>query len=241
MHGAPDNYDVKPTNITNTLQDDAELAIRLGAISSIDRLGNVIFADDFSNGKGSWLETAEGTGADVSINGDIFKFAGFSCKITARSDDPYLASIYNQLHYPDLSSMGFEINFSRDSNVSYILLPLSLYEGLTLRWSEIKIDFANNKLQYLLNPTTYKDIATGLRIPNIINIFQNLKLKVDFITNHYINVRYNSTLYNLSDIPVYTENIVSHKHLRCEITPYSKPGTNGVTYLDSVIITRNEL
>ena len=240
VHGAPDNFQVRPKNITHTLDDDAELAIRLGAISSIDRLGNVIFSDDFSNGIGSWLKTELGIGADISIDGDIFKSGGFSCKITPRSDDPYLGSIYNQLHYPDVSKMGLEVNMSMDSYIDYILITLILYDGSWLHYTAIKIDITNNKLQYLDSTQVYQDIVGSVSFPNVTSIFHNFKLKVDFVDDYYINLRYNSELYNLSTLGMYTEAFVSHKHLRSQISVYSKAGENGNVYVDSIIVTRNE-
>ena len=110
-HGAPDNYEVKPTNITNTLQDDAELAVRLGAVSSIDRLGNVIWFDNFSNGSNSWILSGDGLGNDASVSSARYKHGGFSLKLTGGRDDDLQSTCYVFLTYPEPSKNGHRIQY----------------------------------------------------------------------------------------------------------------------------------
>ncbi|GAJ17988.1 unnamed protein product, partial [marine sediment metagenome] len=51
-HGRPDWSPNEPKETTYAIPDQGEASIRLGGISPFDRLGDVVWFDNFSNGLG---------------------------------------------------------------------------------------------------------------------------------------------------------------------------------------------
>lgn len=239
-HGAPDNYQVQPRNIVYVLQDDAELAVRLGAVSSIDRLGNVLFFDDFSNGKEAWFSNVDGEGAEISISGQYYKHGGFSLKHIAGSDGYRWAQSSIILSYPDPSKQGTEINFSINNSLSYLLLTFVLQTGSKYIETAIKLDFVNNTILYVDSEHNYQTIANISVMSCLLYTFHSLKLVADFITGYYTRVIFDGISYNLSTYLAYNIPSTASPLILVYLTLTSVAGVNGISCLDSVIITRNE-
>ncbi|GAI60610.1 unnamed protein product, partial [marine sediment metagenome] len=120
VHGAPDNFEVQQKVTTFRLDDMAELAVRLGAVNSADRLGDVYFFDNFANGLGNWETIPAGTGSGISSSGSIFKHKSWSCKLIGGSALGNYAYITSRQSYSQPSKMGLEVNFSVNNNVEAI-------------------------------------------------------------------------------------------------------------------------
>lgn len=240
VHGAPDNFQVKPTNITYSLQDDAELAVRLGAASSIDRLGNVIFFDDFSDGKEAFYTKAVGTGAEIAISSQYFKHSGFSLMLKSGDDitDTALAVVY--LSGPKPSKTGIETCFSFNSNVDHILFIVRGDTETLHFYAGIELDLINDKLQYRDSGEVYQDIAPLRWVTVHFNMFHILKLVIDPVTGYYVRLIFDNIIYDLSSYNFATEAASDYPRLFPKVEVYSKNGVNGTVYLDNVIITRNE-
>lgn len=239
-HGAPDNFQVQPRNIVYVLQDDAELAVRLGAVSSIDRLGNVLFFDDFSNGKEAWYTLISGTGAAVAISAGRYRHGGFSLKLTGGSNSARFAMCQAVLTYPDPSKMGVECNISFNNEADSIQTKIYLYSGSAVYSCIIKIDITNNKLQLYDRNNTWQDIATSLNLLASDYNFHSLKAVGDFVNGNYIRVILDGVSYDISSHLLGYEVSTTNPQLTVHVVNGSKSGYNGIAYLDSVIITRNE-
>lgn len=239
-HGAKDYGNIIHGEVTQGLYDMAELAVRLGAINSIDRLGNIIFFDDFSNGEGACLLAGNGTGSSVSVSGSRFKYGGFSGKLIAGSEVWGEAYCYYDVLYPELTKMGSEYNFSFDNSVSYIEFYTGLYTPTRFYLALVKLDLVNKKLQIRNSAGSWLDIVTVLPIYASEYLFHSMKIVNDFTTGYYSRMIFDSITYNLSSYLIgYT--VGSYNvHIDWRFHIVTKVGYNGIAYLDSTILTRNE-
>ena len=240
VHGAPDNYQVQKKATTFRLDDMAELAVRLGSPSSIDRLGEVIFFDDFTNDLGNWVSLLSGVGASIVLSGDYFKSAGFSCKLTAGSTLAKSANIKTTQSYLSASKIGLEISFNIDSNVNMVYLYATYYTPTIYYLLRIILHVVEEKL-YLYNSVgVLTEIASNLSLTLNEKHFYTIKVVGNLITSDYIRLRFNGISYDISAHSMQAISGDWTPSLKVEITVYSAGATNGVCYLDNIIITQNE-
>ncbi|GAI84369.1 unnamed protein product, partial [marine sediment metagenome] len=162
-HGAPDNYNVQPKLTTYRLNDMAELAVRLKATHSIDRLGEVIFIEDFSNGMDNWTETLSGNNAATSLSSEKYRSRGFSAKLTGGSTESWLAGIHTYIPLPIISNIGVEASFSIDTNVSKVPIFLIYYNGSNYYSFGVQANITNKTLQYYDDTETFKTFASNIK------------------------------------------------------------------------------
>lgn len=239
-HGTQDYGNVYPRSVVSTLNDMAELAVRLGAVNSIDRLGDVLFFDDFSNGKGAWEVDTDGLGGEVSTSSLYFKHGGFSLMLKCGSDSFLWALTRVFLSYPEPSKVGFEVNFSFDSDIDFIYFVLEGYSESSYFKCCIKFDLSNKKLWYYGSDGVYHEIASLLYLDTYYGHFHSIKFVVDLNTGYYNRLRFNGITYNLSTYQFKTTEVGNIPVLECTVHAYSVNGSNGIAYIDSVIVTRNE-
>jgi len=239
-HGAPDNFQVQPKNIIYSLQDHAELAVRLGAISSIDRLGNVIFLEDFSNGADRWQLSNVGGGSILELSSAEFKEGGFALY----SKNGGLIADWNTfrcyLTYPDPSKMGMEVNMSFDDDVDRIICMLDLFD-LTGYWqARIQIHPDEEEIRIYDDHDMPHVIASNINPARYTYIFHSFKMICDMTTGKHVRVIFDGITYDTSDFTMRRLTGEYQPFLKPTFYVYSNTGTFGESYFDSVIITRNE-
>lgn len=240
VHGAPDNYQVEPRSTVYILNDMAELAVRLKAISSIDRFGDILELDDFSNGLGKINIDTSGTGASVDINTDAWLNKGFSVLLTGGSSSLKYGRVGLTTYFNDISKLGLETHFRPESNVDYNILQFLSYDGNNRYTFSIKFDWTNNKLYYLdkNNHYTELDDLSGYGVGY--QIFYKTKLVGDISTGYYTRLRFNENTYDLSSYPALSVVNSTAPKIISYFYCFSTAGNNGTTYLDCIILTQNE-
>jgi len=240
MHGAPDNYQVKPSNVVYSLQDDAELAVRLSALSSIDRLGDVFIFEDFSNDLGFAYTYASGVGSSVNVSSEKWRSKGFSLKLVTGG----VVGAYskNLIHtpYPNLSKWGTENWFLCFSDVDWIHICIILRDGTNNYEYSLKVDVTNEKLYIKNDSDDWTEILSDIKIINSAYLFYVIKMVVDLENNKYVRLRLGNQSVDLSS---YTPYIVAGDltpELLIDFVVYSNDVDDATCYLDNVIITQNE-
>lgn len=239
-HGLPD---WTPSDIKETVYaviDLAELAVRLGAVSSIDRLGNVLFFDDFSNGKEAWYEQLSGTGASIGVSSKYFKLGGFSLKLVGGSDSDKYAIANVESAFSIGYRFGAEYTFSVDSNVDYVIFPLWVRGSADGYLPKIKVDMTGDEILYLDSSEVWQSIVTPISICTDLYHFHTLKYVIDFQTGYYVRLIVDGVTYDLSAYVMPTYPPDPKTLIAAFIEVYSKNGVNGICHLDSVILTQNE-
>lgn len=240
VHGAPDNYNVKPMSSVYRLNDMAELAVRLGGLSSIDRLGEVLDYEDFTESLGKGTVVLSGTGAIAEISGDKFRSAGYSLKMIGGSNSGQSAYYGIHLPYPVLSKFGFESWFYIDSNVKNIQLHFSHYNGSKERLYWIMFDVDNERLRYYDQDGNWQNIVTPVNFLSTNQPFLACKYIMDLNNNKFMRLRLLGNTYDLSDFLPYSSNDTTVPSIIMSVIIYSMPGENGIIYLDNMILTQNE-
>lgn len=199
-HGGPDWGTLGPLGTIYTIEDLGELAARLGSIVTFDRRGNVVWLDDFESGIGKWEPYFVGTGAALASTSEAARNGAFSAELTKGTDTSDHTQMGHTWYYPTVSKVGFEVSFTSNGNLTYIIFRQQLFDGTNRHWAELRYDHITNKLQYLDKNEAYQDLATNLVLTVGYYAFHTIKIVIDIATRKYVRVILDNVEYDMSTI-----------------------------------------
>lgn len=191
MPDAPDFSQYQLSGSRDVLFDLAELGVRLGALSTYDRTGQVIFADGFDYGLGPYVVTGSGLGHSETLDASFPEATPYSAHLVAGSTLFCLADIYKVFSPPEVNRWGMELGVSLYTNFSQFRMELYRYDGVNEHRARVYLDEATTTIQV-------EDDAAGL--VDLYNLghsfigsgeFNHLKLVADFDTDKYVSVLFN--------------------------------------------------
>jgi len=229
-----------PKDVTYTLRDDAELAIRLGALSSIDRMGEVIFYDNFSDGLCHWTVSKENSGTEVNEDGTVADTGGWSIKFYLPTGIINQIRLYRIKPLPYTFRIGFEFAVSLASLCEGMIFRLRFYTGTEAIYFGINLNVANNRIEYQDEDGNFTTFISDVFFYISTSFFHKYKFVVDFNTLEYVRLRAMDTTYSMSGLKPYIFNSALNPHLFVEIWGIGSDSGSITTYLDSIILTQNE-
>jgi hypothetical protein len=239
-HGTPDWWGTEPTATTHKVSDLGELAARLGSIDTFDRRGDVVWLSGFENGLGEFRVVSGGTGASVVISTTATQRGAYSCKLTAGSSAPFLASISKLVPYPALSKFGTEAAFTWNTGISFLTLEMWLYNGTNYTRFAIKFDQVNSKIYYLNSVGGWTEIGNLPPWTTSNWIFHVAKLVVDLEAGVYARLIVDNTTHLFFSISGEVVASAVQPYLYSLVAMEGPGGTNPSIYVDNLIITQNE-
>lgn len=239
-HGGPDWGTPGPLATVYTLEDMAELVVRLGSIDTFDRRGNVIFLDDFESSINKWKTEAFGDGASVAITADTARNGAFSAKLVTGDDTGDYSRIYRDMAYPKLSRIGVEFSACFDPQLSFLGLRFTLFDGTGYWDAHIRYYHNDKQIIYYDGLGFYVPLITDFQISLSAKQFHTFKLVIDPENNRYHRLIIDSYAYDISDKALYKPDSDTSPLLQLFITAMPIKGFNAVTYIDDVILTQNE-
>lgn len=222
----------------------AELATRLGAVKSYDRGGNVVMTDDFSSSITDWTK-AGSAGGLMSRSASLKESGEFSMELTTPAVAGDTVSVFRSVAQPPTTtSIGLEAAFTKDDNHRYIDIGTYIYDGTHMYNGIIRIDVQNSKLQYRNTSNTWTDFATGVDISQFgvagTLLFHHAKLVIDVEGHKYVRFTLDSIEYDISDYSFYYTTSAVGRQFTMYAEYHSNLASAEVSYIDSVILTRNE-
>lgn len=244
-HGAPDWNKYRRESATFPVQDMAELAARLGSPVVFDRRGDVYWFDDFEHGFNRWGHTGSGTDNTQLISPDFPFHGGYSIKLTTGSTPDSEASMYTFLPYTQLGQWGLEVSFNPNFDLLYSRFTLTIYTGTYRHQASVRYDYANTRLEYLDLAGNWQTVPLSLD-PDITHPYwSTIKLVADFPNDLWTRILLNDYAYPMLTpaglpIPLYAPLDDPDPALQIEIYAQGPAVGNEYTYIDNVIITRDE-
>ena len=240
VHGAPDNFNVQQKLTTFRLDDMAELAIRVGHPVSLDRLGEIIFAENFESGLVRCTTFTSGLGGSIIISGDKSRSGGFSCKMVAGSSLQKLARINIVQPLPIISNLGIEFHHTVNNNTDYFLYYFYIYDGTNKYLIDMKFDTTNKKLYLRDSTDIYIEIDDDFPISYSDIFYHGFKIVIDVKNAMYKRLITNHTTYNISNYSLYLHSASTLRYLNFFLQHFGIVDNNPAIYLDNIIITQNE-
>jgi len=240
-HGLPDYGLTTGKEDIHASLDMGEMAVRLGAVSRYDRLGDVVFVEDFEEDLAAWEKETSGAGASVDVVATRKVTGGFSCKMTAGSDGDRYAGIVGRLPVPYSSIYGFEWAWTLDENMDYGYVEVSVYTGTYLIKSGFKYDPSAQAASYLNALDGWTALSPGARPLFSDRFFVVFKFTIDISTVKYSRILAPPASWSASGESGYIVGDTTQPHMLLRGRIYSKLGENAVCYSDSYIVTANDV
>lgn len=239
-HGTKDYGNVQQKKTVYRLDDMAELAVRVGAVPSIDRLGDVIFIDSFESGLGKWaVDTFEAIHT-VEISGDIYKTGGFSCKlINVASIQEYCGAACGTSFFLG-DKIGFEFSFAGDIYGKKIKISIGIYDGENLLTGEVVLDIVGKTLSYYNAAGAFIVFATGIKVVQNEYDWNTWKLIMDIDDEKYVRLILNQYVYSLVDILLNKTAYSSAPFISSRFYMMQTQTVATTLYIDDCILTQNE-
>lgn len=241
VHGAEDYSNVTKREFSYRLDDMAEAVARLGSPLIYDRRGEVIFCDTFKYGLSGWRSLPSGLGGKSEIDVSHFIFDGASAKLTAGSTQLHFSQIYRSFPLFSADSFGAETSFLVSNDVELIGVYLQLYTGTSAYYAYLIYDYRNLRLRIYDHTWSVVVLKTGLDTGKDNYLFSFMKLAVDWEHKKYLRALFNGEEFPLSEHGLYSIASSAVPSIQVILMLSGDAGKNGVCYVDSFILTRNEI
>lgn len=241
VHGLPDGALSGKSTIVYALHDMAELAARLGSPVVWDRLGSVLYQTDFREGMGMFHSGYGGTDGGIALVTGYSRQGAYSVQLRAPDEADKAAHLQIALPFQDPSKVGFEFSFSVATGTSYIAIYAGWDDGVNEYRARVRYDHVNSKLQYSTAPLTWADWQLGVALREDIRPEHTMKLVMDMAKAEFVCLMVDADVYSMSGIEPYTVDSLFPPYWYFYIRHYGVVNLNPPIYIDSVIVTQNEV
>jgi len=242
-HGTPDWWGMTPKKTTVFAAIDmAELAVRLGSIVTFDRLGDVVYADDFEGSFEKYTTWSIGTGALVERTSRTYRSKTYSARLRGGSDDERFARIATGCVYQAPSKLGFEISFAGVDYVTteYIQIYIRLNAPTGRFYAGIRYDCYNEQLYFLNSADAWQAFGDMFMLIPIVYVFNTLKFVIDPDTQKYVRCRINHLTFPMTQNFYRWGNPTEVGSIDIQLEVKSVAGYNATVFFDDLIVTQNE-
>lgn len=236
-HGTPDWGLVGPISVLYGLDDLGDHAVRTGAVSSWDRIGHVVFSDNFSEGTGAWRSEISSADGRVCLFTEQALSPPFCVRLYSGSGGATYARMRHYIGYQYRGQCGFEYNIAFDSNTQYI--KGGFYSSLPTgrQFFYVRLTPATGDLAYgddLTGWTTFANV--GALAPNIYE-WHNIKLVAAFDTGFFVRFVWDGVPIDMSAIAATTAAALARYHWSVYIEVDSDTAEQRLLHVDDVIVT----
>jgi hypothetical protein len=222
------------------VSDMAELAVRLGAPSSVDRSGTVVAIEDFRYGLSMIESTTAGLGETVLTSGSYSRYGGYSAKLTRVANvDSYVGTRVRVGSRP-AGTWGAEALFTAITGQPNVRLFLVRHTGThNIGWAA-RWDGNEGKVYYEVSTGVWEEVISDIPMNYGYPLLHSFKLVVSETDLEYMRIIADGEEVSFSADPyLYLEDTSSPDTLATFFNAVG-PAVATVVYADAIIITCNE-
>ena len=220
--------------------DNAELAARLGACSTLDRRGNTIWYDDFEGGAAiKWTTQVSGAGTVAVVDTRAWMGSHSMATVTGALLNDF-AYFIKGFSLPIEREMGAEVMFHIAGGKPLVGLRLVGATGTVVATGKIKYDHNDKKIYYYTTGGAWVELT---RVDDVLFNHENwiyLKLVVDWDKGEYVRFIFGSTTYSMAGIPLFRVGSVTDIFINVYITIDALSAAVATVYWDNFVLTQNE-
>jgi len=236
-HGFEDYGASKAARTVHATTDMAEESVRVGAVSSVDRRGNVIEYDDFEAATMKWsLEAGFGT----TVKSNAYARSGdYSVNLRTGAVEGDANTLSKYIVYPVPSRLGFEIWYRDQGGMGRINLEAEVRDQVDTYDVRLRYDEETNRLEYYDAAGAWQEIDTYAFGPRNL-VFWPMKLVYDVINHQYVRALFMNYEYDLTGIPARRSGAGAAPHVGVTIETITLIDFAWDIYVDDFIFTQNE-
>jgi len=239
-HGHPDWGVFGPGETVYRSLDMAELAARMGAPNSCDRLGDVVMLDSFEYGLSRWSSELIGVGSAVGISVTPTRTGGYAMTVDTGTGAPATVGARTQTPFNIRGRVGYEFHTTNGDHKQTITMLVNV-RGPGGGWSgAIRYDHDNEILEVDPHPGAYVTFATDVFLLDDDLTFHPFKLVIDADTGKYVRAKVGGITYDLSAYALQPLAAEDEPWMRLWIRWRQLDGFTWQAFCDDVIMTQNE-
>lgn len=246
-HGGPDWGLWGTRQAAYGMDDQGELAARLGSPMVWDRRGDVLSITDWRHGLGEWEATAVGGGGGITLEVGHSRTGPYSIGLTAGNTAFTPSYLQLNIPYPVSAGLGLEFSFSEHLTTGYHQADLYVDDDIDMWPFRVQLWRATGNI--LVWGYLYGTLP-AVNAWHLVNTVGTLgvqdqprhacKLTVDHTILRYIKFIINDHEEDLSMYTVAAAVSGASTELRPAIWHYAAGATNPISYIDNVVVTQNE-
>lgn len=238
--GRPDWYSSGRQANSASLDDMAELAVRLGSGVNYDRTGKLIYIDDFSADNALTVKFCNSAAAGPAIDNTLWETGSgvLTCTINTGATNYLRVNRRSRTWYSSFLSM--EAAFRWTNDIDYVQIDL---------WSTRNEYYARGRV-YLLNDgqtIQYYNPSLGLETIAVLDTpvihtgkFTTMKVDIDTDTGYYVRCRVDSNVIDMSSLQLSTTIASGLPDMINGTVYFLNEATNApVIHLDRIIVTED--
>ena len=218
---------------------NCDLAARLGSPMTWDWRGSLLYAHDFSTGRGPIVAATDGAGGAVALGPEYAGFGGYALKMTSGSDGDAYARAQLAVGANPSPRVGVAYRLSIDGNGDNVEVMIERMQGAGSPWAFARLDIANKVVQVLDHTSTWRTLGT-VAVNLYAYCYSWFKVVIDQDTGYYERVQYNDQEFDASAWQYPTISPDDNGTLLYQLVWFGRVGYNDVLYLDQIIVTVNE-
>ena len=229
------------TRYTGDPVTNAEVAARLGSISTFDRRGEVIWFDDFEDNIAKWTISYSAGAGTVALSNAAARNGAQSAKMVTGATTSDDIIITRWLTYPfTKTKIGYEQSFCFQSVfTSYFQLSLLILTGSRYVLGSIRYNPITPTLEYQTTSGAWVSLtAVSLAAAN--TLFHTMKLVIDPYSEKYVRLILDANVYDLSAISLYAMGSSLTASMSLAFTFATLSANSRACYVDDAIVTQNE-
>lgn len=239
--GTVDDSNVLKQALISAVTDVGELAVRLGAISSIDRSGDVFSQTQFGDGWGLWQSDSSGTGAYVRLSSLCSRSQGVCARLRAGNAEDDYAALYVFIRNPLSGKIAVEMHFTYLTAWKKLTLRLAYYTGTTVITFEVVLDLAAGQLSYLNAAGGYTVFGTLAISAREAGEWQAAKMVIDLPNDRYWRFLLNDVSYDMASCSPKVAASTPPSALLIWLQITSGAVTYADFFIDDILVTANEV
>lgn len=239
-HGTPDFWGADPKSTTYVLQDDAELAVRLGSPVNFDRRGDVYDITTWYQGWGCWQRDGFGAGNASYISASFPQVGSVSSVLRTGGaiDDWFRLTKY--LPFPALGGLGLQVSFIPVANTREVWLQLVLDDGITQKLYGSRYNHQTGTVEVLHSDVAYHVVgAPGVMATGMGN-YVIMKMVADASLIKHTRVLFNGATYPSLLYSGLSGASVTPRTMKVILYVYTAANAPIEVPVGHVIITQNE-
>lgn len=239
-HGYPDWGIGAPISTVYTVQDMGEAVARLGSPDVHDRRGNVLFMDSFEDGLQKWGSGTHGAASAVTQDNTKARSGGYSCKMYMDAAVGDYCLITHAHPLPRQGRIGIEFAFRLSGSEDFVECWAIWNSGTIYATAGIHYEPWVNLFKYYDENGNWTTFKTDLELDLVYGAFHSLKFVVDLATFKYSRMIVNHEEVDMTALDMYQIPFVFAPCMTITIANEQNGDGADATYVDDVIITRNE-
>lgn len=245
--GYPDD-NIQSYPLGQTIVDNSELAVRLGAFTTLQRSGQMIYGTKFTNGMSEWITSITGNGY-AKVKATLGAYDNTSLELFCGTVAATKAAVAKYMPMIDATRIGLEfiVNFQFNVPVAGPIILIDVLVNshgfsyifqftINANTNQILVDY----LDTFGVPQTYTiTIPYALRDDSVIVRWHYFKLTADVQGGKYLRLLVDDLAFDLSSLIALNGVATAYGFIQAYYS-YTYLLNGGVTHLGSTIITINE-